>query len=173
MNRTFQKYKDIVLVVLALACVGLVYVPTGFEDHAPNTDSTLVRARVLAVDNSRVRQTMILKTGDQDLTVELLEGPFKGQTCNAANQLTSKLEFDEIFTEGNEILVEYSEQNGRIIAAVARGTYRLHLEWVLVALFAGLLIAVAGWVGVKAILSFAFAALMIWRGHDTRVPQGA
>ena len=43
------------------------------------------------------------------------------------------------------------------------GPYRLHTQLYLTLIFFGLLIAVAGWVGVKAILSFAFSILIIWK----------
>jgi hypothetical protein len=53
--RLFSHKKDLVLVsVFALLCAGLGLVPTGFEGRLPQ-DSHLARARVLKVDNSRVR----------------------------------------------------------------------------------------------------------------------
>jgi uncharacterized membrane protein len=158
-----NKTKDIIFVVaFALLCVGLLYLPTGFESRLPK-NSHYARARVLSVDNSDVHQALIVKTGSQELKVRMLNGPFKGQTTVAVNQLTGKMEMDEMYSEGREILVEHSVRDGRPVRAVARGNYRLRLELVLVALFALVLIAVGGWTGLKAILSFVFAALMIWR----------
>jgi uncharacterized membrane protein len=156
-------YKDVVLVVvLSLICIGLIYIPTGFEDNVPK-NSHFARGRVLKADNSDIHQALIVKTGTQQLEIELLEGPFKGQTCLTANHLTGKMDMDEVYKKGRKVLVEYSVVKGRIARAIARGNYRLSLELMLIALFAALLISLGGWTGVKAILSFMFAALMIWK----------
>jgi uncharacterized membrane protein len=70
---------------------------------------------------------------------------------------------DEFYEPGDAILVEYQLRDGRPADPVARGHYRLHAELLLVVLFAGLLIVLAGPTGMKAILSFAFTALMLWK----------
>jgi uncharacterized membrane protein len=159
----FSNRKDIVLVsVFVLLCAGLGFVPTGFEERLPQ-DSCLARARVRKADNSRVRQMAIIKEGEQSLMVEILNGPFRGQQVGAVNYLTGKMELDDVLVEGRDILLEYSVQDGHISTAVARGHYRLHMELLLVVLSAGLLFLVAGWTGLKAMLSFLFSILMIWK----------
>ena len=117
----------------------------------------------MSVDNSDIHKALIVKTGSQSLKVQLMEGSFEGQTVTVVNQLTGKMEMDEIYVQGRDILVEYSVRDGKLGRAVARGNYRLRLELVLMALFAGLLLAVGGWTGLKALLSFVFAALMLWK----------
>lgn len=155
--------KDIVLASLfALLCAALAFVPTGFEERLPK-DSQFARAKVIDVENADVRQSAIVKTGVQSLTIELLEGPFRGQRAVAANHLTGRMELDDFLVAGREILVEYSVRDGRVGTAVARGNYRLRLELLLVVLFAAILTFVAGWTGLKAMLSFLFSVLMIWK----------
>ena len=155
--------RDVVLMcVFTLLCMGLAFVPTGFEDRQ-QVDSHFARACVLDVDNSDVYKSAIIKSGVQSLTIELLSGPFRGQRTVAANHLTGKMELDDVLVEGREILVEYSVREGRITSAVARGNYRLRMELWLVILFAVTLFLVAGWTGVKAMLSFLFAVLLIWK----------
>jgi len=155
--------KDIVLVYLfALLCAGLAFVPTGFEECLPQ-DSRFARAKVIDVENADVRQSAIVKTGVQSLTVEFLNGPFRGQRAVAANHLTGRMELDDFLVAGREILVEYSVRDGRVGTAVARGNYRLRLGLLLVILFAATLTLVAGWTGLKAMLSFLFSVLMIWK----------
>jgi uncharacterized membrane protein len=155
--------KDIALVsVFALLCAGLAFVPTGFEERLPK-DSQFARAKVVDVENADVRQSAIIKTGVQSLTVEFLSGPFRGQRAAAANHLTGRMELDDFLVAGREILVEYSVRDGRVGTAVARGNYRLRLELLLVILFAAILTLVAGWTGLKAMLSFLFSILMIWK----------
>jgi len=77
------------------------------------------------------------------------------------NHLHGKMELDEVYEVGNTLLVEFSTKSGKIYRAYARGKYRIHLEIVLLGLFAVLLIVVVGWTGVKALLSFCFAGLLL------------
>lgn len=143
-------------------CIGLCYVPTGFEGSRAK-DAYLIKARVVSVNNDDLRQNLIVRTGTQDVQVTMLEGPHKGEQARVVNPLSGKLEFDEIYRKGDTILVEYRIHNGRIHMAFTRGYYRLAHEYILIALFAVFIIAVAGTTGLKALLSFVFAALMIWK----------
>ena len=79
------------------------------------------------------------------------------------NMLTGKMEIDEWYEPGTTILVEYSAPDGTPKNAVARGAHRLGLQLFLAGLFALLLVAVAGLTGLKAGLSFVFAALVLWK----------
>ena len=158
------KNSDFVLVVmLSLFCVGLFLMPSGFEKAGDTQKSQRARARVIQVDNSDVRQNLIVKSGLQEMTVIVLEGPFKGETATVMNPLQGKMELDEFYDVGNTLLVEFSTKDGKIYQAYARGKYRIHLEIFLLGLFAVLLVFVAGWTGVKALLSFCFAGLLIWK----------
>ncbi|MBN2589862.1 MAG: YibE/F family protein, partial [Sedimentisphaerales bacterium] len=53
--------------------------------------------------------------------------------------------------------------DGKPFWGAARGKYRINLELLLLAMFAVLLLLVAGWTGLKAMLSFIFSAMMIWK----------
>ena len=154
---------DIIFVVaFSLLCVVLWWLPTGFENRL-ESHSRFARGHVLEVDNSDINQALIVKTGTQSLTVKLMEGLQKGQIITVDNHLSGKMEMDEMYAAGRDILVEYSVVNGKVARAMARGNYRLRIEMALLVLFAVLLIAVGGWTGFKAMLSFVFAALMIWK----------
>ncbi len=156
-------HSDAVLVLFfVVLCTGLLFVPTGFENRRFK-DATHARGRIVEVDNSEVNQIVLVRTGIQHLTVEVLNGPFTGRRITAINQLTGKMELDEVYTTGETVLLELSVKDGNIIWANARGYYRLGFELLLMCMFAVLLIAVAGWTGLKAILSFLFAALMLWK----------
>lgn len=159
-----SRYPDFILTaLLTLLCAVLFLIPTGFEEATDNSRSQRTRAQVDHVDNTDIRQNLIVKTGLQELTVTILDGPFKGHRTTVMNQLHGKMELDEVYEVGNTLLVEFSTKNGKIYRAYARGKYRIHLEIVLLGLFAVLLIVVAGWTGVKALLSFCFAGLLIWK----------
>lgn len=155
---------DWVLVLfLVLVCLGLLAFPTGFEERQP-TNSLHSKARVISVDNSHLRSNLIVKSGSQQLSVEILEGPYAGTIATVLNNVMGKMDVDEIFAPGHEILVECSlKPDGTIGAAVARGRYRLDITVILMLLFALGLVAVAGTTGLKALLSFVFAVLMLWK----------
>ena len=163
----------LVVAFFAFLCILLVLMPTGFEDRRPQT-SHHERARVLSVDNSDLRQSGLIRFGTQAMTVEVLGGPFKGQTTVCQNPLQGKMELDEIYAPGHTILLEFDVKDGQIKSAYSRGHYRIHIEFILLCLFALLLVAVGGWTGIKALLSFLFSALMLWKimvpvflkGHD-------
>ena len=151
------------VILLLLVCVGLAFLPTGFEERQPS-NSLHSKARVLSVDDANLRTSLIIKSGSQNLHVEILEGPFAGTTASVFNNVVGKMDVDEIFAPGHEILVEFSlKPDGSIAAAVARGRYRIDISLILMGLFALGLVAVAGYTGFKALLSFVFAVLMLWK----------
>ena len=77
--------------------------------------------------------------------------------------LSGKMELDEFYEEGRVVLVEYDVVDGKPAHGAARGYYRLGLQLVLIGLFAVLLLAVAGVTGLKALLSFVFTAMVLWK----------
>ena len=147
--------------LIASICIVLAAVDISHVPAAPG--GLRCRGMITAVDNSLTRVDLIVKTGPQVLTVRLLNGPHKGRELPVVNQLTGKMEIDEFYEAGKVILVEYLERDGKPANAVARGYYRLQLQLVLIILFFVLLVAVAGVTGLKAALSFIFAAMVLWR----------
>ena len=127
---------SVFVLLLALVCLGLLCLPTGFEERQP-TNSLHSKARVLSVDNSHLHTNLIIKSGSQNLSVEILEGPYAGTITAVLNNVMGKMDVDEIFAPGHEILVECSlKPDGTIAAAVARGRYRLDISLILMLLFA-------------------------------------
>ncbi len=149
------------LLVITAMCIVLAFLDIAQVSPAPKGIHS--RARITAVDNSRVVTHLIVKTNPQFLTVQLLDGPHRGETVAVTNMLTGKMELDEFYVEGKTILVEYDVRDGKPANAVARGYYRLSLELILIGLFGLLLIAVAGTTGLKALLSFVFSAMVLWK----------
>lgn len=147
--------------IIAGICIGLAFVDVGRIPQAPA--GFRCRALVTATDNSSVRVNLIVKTNNQYLTVRLLDGPHEGQELSVVNMLTGKMELDEFYEPGGVILVEYNAPDGKPANAVARGYYRLRLQLFLIALFCGLLLATAGVTGLKAALSFVFAAMVLFK----------
>lgn len=157
--RNFRR--DIVAVlVFAAMCVGLCFVPTGYEEATPN--SVHAKATVISTENHDLQRLGLVRVGTQVLQARLEQGPDEGKEIPVINQLSGRMEVDEFYEVGDTLLVEYRTEKDRI-TGYSRGHYRLELEVLLACLFAGLLILVAGWTGVKALLSFVFAALLIWK----------
>lgn len=159
----FGSRRDILLVLFFVFLICLLsFVPTGFENRIP-ANSIRCRGEIITVDNSEVRQYGIIRLGTQVLEVSLKSGPFKGEHIEATNQLIGKLELDKFFCPGDVALVVLSLKDGKIYHATAQDHYRIGIEIVLLATFAILLIIFGGWTGTKALLSFLFATLMIWK----------
>jgi uncharacterized membrane protein len=147
--------------VIALICIGLCFVNLS---RIPQTSGGLhCRGLITSVDNSQVRVNLIVKTENQFLTVRLLNGPHKGREISITNMLTGKMELDEFYEAGGVVLVEYDIVEGKPAHGMARGYYRLHFQLVLIGLFAALLLFTAGITGLKAMLSFVFTALVLWK----------
>ncbi len=147
--------------ILAVSLV-LFLLPTGFE-REDNAYGTQARVKILETDNSNMHSTGLIKHGTQICEVEIISGQFKGQQAAAINELSGKLEMDKIFMPGDKALAGIDINNGTIHFVTLIDHYRVNLELILFGAFMLLLIIFAGWTGVRAILSFAFTVLMIWK----------
>lgn len=158
-----MKRRDyIACAVLAAMTAVVAFVPPA-ETVAYDTGKAY-RAKVLLTDDSDVVETLSLKYGSEKLEVELLEGPLAGARMRASNELRAQADLDKTFSPGDIALVDWPE--GDVTASsvlVARDHWRLGWMWVMVALFAALLAAFAGWTGVKALFSFAFSCFVVWK----------
>lgn len=156
---------DLILIVLLIVLSSIiVLLPNGFETQADKNTSR-VRALVLETDNSLIVETGIIKTGTQSLKIKILNGKFKGEELTAFNQLVGRMEFDKFFLPKDKTLtvLNLNEDNSQIISATVVDHYRIRLEAFLLALFVIILVAFAGWTGIKAMLSFMFAGIAIWK----------
>lgn len=157
-----QKRNKNFVLFITLLCLVLYFIPTGF----PDSEDGYVRSKatILAVDNEHVHQRGVVKTGVQGVTLEVEDGEFKGQTLETTNTLLGKLEMDKLFQQGDKALVVIKNENGQAGAANLVDHYRLDVEGWLFALFALVLFWYARWTGAKALLSFVFTVLLLWKG---------
>jgi uncharacterized membrane protein len=156
--------KDAMLGVLftLLSCV-IYCLPTGFEVNTPQ-NAVRCQGEVIAVDNTHIRQMGIVKAGDQGVTLKLLTGPYQGQVVKGENQLLGQMDKDKLFKPGETVLVVLSlDQTGKIIYVNPQEHYRIGLELLLLGLFAVFLLIFGGMTGLKALLSFVFTALLLWK----------
>ncbi len=155
---------------IAIICIALGFLDLAKTPSAPTGIHS--RAKVIDTDNSHVRVHGIIKTEAQYLRIRLLNGPHKDQEFTIGNMLTGKMEMDEFYRTGDIILVEYDASDGIPQHGLARGHYRLNMQLALIALFAVLLILVAGVTGLKALLCFVFAAMVLWKLFFPLLLQG-
>ena len=172
-KKSWKQDKILVVVFLILSLI-LYNIPTGFEERV---DERAVRCRgkVLSVDNTEIRHLGLVKSGDQGVTLEIMDGPFKGRVMKGNNPLLGQMDRDKIFAPGDKALVVLSlDSEGKVVFVNPQEHYRIGLELILLCLFGIALALFGGWTGTKALLSFLFAALMMWKilipfllkGHD-------
>lgn len=143
--------------------IGLMLMPTGYEDAVIYQGRERAVAEVLEVDNSNILQIGVVSSGDQDCVLEVKDGLFEGEIVTGYNMLSGSLEQDNVYEPGDKVFVLISHTDGEIGAVSMIDLYRVDVEIVLVVLFAIFLIVVAGKTGVRAILSFGITILMIWK----------
>jgi len=147
---------------VAALCGALLLVPTGFEERLPE-GVMHAKGRIVGVDNTDMQQFGLVRAGSQSLDILVLDGPFKGRQIEADNTLLGKMELDTVFQKGDRAFLNLSVEGDRIVSARAVDHYRLDIELGLFALFSLLLVCLGGWVGLRALLSFVFTALFIWK----------
>ena len=151
------------ILVSAIFMVILLLLPTGHEGAVIYQESDRCAARVLAVDDSTVIDTGLVRSGEQVCTLELLGGKFKGEIVEGANLLNGSLEQDKMFAVGDRAQVVVSYQGDTVGSVTMIDHYRIPTELVLVGIFAIFLLLFAGQTGLRAILSFVVTVLCIWK----------
>lgn len=158
------KNREFVLVsVFAMLTAILYFIPTDFDQRV---DDTAIRCKavVTAVDNSEVHQFGIVRTGPQTVTMEMLEGKFEGQEFTGTNEILGQMDKDKIFEVGDEALAVLTlDSKGEVLYVNPQDHYRIGLEITMLLLFTFLLLVFGGWTGAKAMFSFLFTALVLWK----------
>ena len=158
--------------VMLLLCAALWLVPA--PDRLAKPSGCSVAARVKSVDNSQLVMHGLVLYGSQTLTVTITEGKFKGMEFPAANELRAQLELDKVFAPGDRItvaLVEDAVPGESVLTA--KDFDRSIWTAALFGLFCLLLIVFGSWTGVKALLSFLFSCLIIYKAIIPLALRGA
>lgn len=156
--------KNALLVLFfAVLTIGLYFLPTEYDSRIAS-NAERVRGRIISVDNSEVHRFGMVKTGPQLVKLEILNGDFKGKVMNAQNELLGRMDKDKLFNPGDIAFVVLSlNDKGEIVYANPQDHYRISSELWLLGFFGVLLIVFGGWTGAKALLSFLFTAMVIWK----------
>ncbi len=155
--------RNTIPILITLIAIGvLICIPNKFPQKIyENTER--VSARVLSTDESFIINNGLIRTGEQLCDIEILQGKFKGRTVTGSNRLSGSLEQDKIFTAGDKILVTLDYTGDEIRVATLVDHYRINYELLLVGIFVVFLVGFSGIVGIKAILSFIFTILAMWK----------
>ncbi len=166
MNVALKKKLDITFVSLvSIFCIILFIIPTGFENEDYYAKTERVEAEVQSIDNSDVHHFGVSLSGTQELEVLIKEGSYDGQTVKANNIMMGHMSLDKYYKVGDHVLliIKKNQEGTKIISARAHDIYRLDVEIILFVMFAVFLVGFAKWTGLKALLSFVFTALTIWK----------
>ena len=156
--------RNLIFILVVLACCGGLYLLPTTPSLLKVESGTRVLARVTAVDDADIQQQGLLRVGSQSLEVEPVRGKWKGRRFRAGNQLRGQLELDKEFKVGDLAVVTMpADADPQTAVLVARDHYRSGWTLVLFGCFSLLLIIFGGWVGVKALFSFVFSCLAIWK----------
>ncbi len=151
------------LIIGMIIIIILLLIPTGYEDAVIYQGTDKVKAEVLSVDNSAIRETGLIKSGEQVCTVLIKEGLFKGQTSTAVNLMSGSLAQDKDFVVGDMAMVVVSYSEGVITSVTMVDHYRITWEVILLIVFTILLFLFAGPGGIRALFSFFITVLCIWK----------
>lgn len=160
--RSRLKKNSVSLLAILLILI-LMALPTGYEDAAIYKGTDRVRAKVISTDESTVKSSGLIRSGEQYCQTEILDGKFKGQITKAVNMLSGSLESDKIFRKGDIVQVVISYKNEEILSVTTNDHYRIDKELILAGMFVSLLVLFAGKTGLRAVYSFVITVLSIWK----------
>jgi uncharacterized membrane protein len=159
----FKNREFILVAVFAILTAILYFVPTEFDRRVAE-NAERCRAEIISVDNTDIDQFGIVKTGPQTVTMKILNGKFEGQVLKGTNELLGQMDKDKFFVVGDEALAVIThDAEGEPMFAVPQDHYRIDLELSMLLLFSFLLLVFGGWTGAKALFSFMFTALVLWK----------
>ena len=164
MKRVFFQKKNSILLMIVIGMIMtaiLAVLPTGYEDALIYQDMERATAEIIDIDNSAIKSSGLIQSGEQSCTLKIQTGKFKGQEMTGVNFLSGSLEKDKIYKVGDRALVTISHEGEEVKSVVMSDHYRLDKEILLLGIFALLLIVVAGRNGVLAIFSFVITVLTI------------
>ncbi len=158
-----MRKRDVIPLLALIAASAALWLVPGPRLLAHDEGRT-ARARVVSTDDANLGRLGLLDYGTQHLVVEILEGPESGRMFKAGNEVRAHLDIDKIFRPGDTALVVVppgGAKEGETL--VARDHWRNGWGAVFFLLFCALLCWFGGWTGAKALFSFVFSCLVVWK----------
>jgi len=126
--------------------------------------SELVKARVLEVEYLEVNENNPIFTESMIVTVEVLNGEYKGQVFETPHNLTGNLSYDIYVESGDKVLVTLENmEDGSVevyISEYLRDTY----IYIVAAIFVALILIIGRVKGLKTIITLMLTILLILKG---------
>ncbi len=150
--------KDLLFIAaLSVLCAALWCIPE--IPRLADGSGERVTGKVVAVDNSQLVRNGLLLYGSQRISVEI-----NGKIFTANNELRSQMELDKLFEAGDTAVVIMNPgDTPENSVLTAQDHYRNFWIFALFAGFCILLCWFGAWTGMKALLSFVFSCLAIWK----------
>ena len=171
-----ESRKDAIFIaVTGLLTALIMLVPTGFKGSGIASNAMRARVKVVEVNNEKLKIIGPVRQGEQQLELEILSGPHRGEVHSSSNNMMGKMEVDKAFSSGDiAFAVLNLDENGNVTYAQIIDHYRTGKTVFLAAAFAVAVFVIMGWMGLKIIISFIFSAAalvrilypMILRGWD-------
>ena len=150
--------REIIFIAAVLLAAGAMFLIPGTPSLAEREGRT-VRAAVLAVDNSGLTKHGLLLYGSQKLEVDV-----GGERFSANNELRGQMELDKVFSPGDTamVVIHPGDRPGKSMLT-AQDHYRNFWSFSLFAGFCVLLCLFGGATGLKALFSFVFSCIAVWK----------
>ena len=158
-----KKRELVILVAFAALTVAIALLPS-MPGVANDSKNLSLRSRVVAVDASAVETLGLVDYGSEMLTVEMLEGERRGEQFKVNNELRAQPDLDKRFKVGETAIVSWPKmgpKEGEIL--LVRDHWRMGWALGVFGLFALLLVVFGGFTGLKALFSFVFSCVVIWK----------
>lgn len=173
MSATGSRFANAVLAVLLAAGSAVLFFLPDSPRLVEGGGATKVRARVVSTDDSDLARHGYMEFGTQHLKVELPDG----RVMRADNEIRAQLELDKKFAPGDVALVVLPENAGDDDVLIASDHWRLGWAAAIFLAFAAMLCVFGGWSGARALFTFFFSCLAIWKflvpaalaGYDARL----
>ena len=94
----FGKGKStLLMIIIGIIITGvLIGIPTGYEDALIYQDMERAVCRVIETDNSMIKNSGLIQSGEQSCTLIVEDGILKGKEITGVNFLSGSLEKDKI-----------------------------------------------------------------------------
>ncbi len=104
-----QKRSVFFMLLLGIVLIGiLIAIPTGYEDALIYQGTERVRGEVIQVDNTAIKTSGLIQSGEQACVMKIKDGIFEGQELEGVNFLSGSLEKDKIYKVGDIAFVTIS-----------------------------------------------------------------
>jgi uncharacterized membrane protein len=158
-----SRNRDIIFCIVIILCTVLIGLIPMSEYYKRSSANHEARCIVLGTNNQFVFQRGTVRQGDQKVTVRILDGPDRNREVEVLNMLQGAAELEWFYQTGEKAIVGYTLDGNKIVGARMLEPLReTHLVWLFI-LFIAALLLLAGWTGVKAIITFIFTILVIWK----------